>query len=85
MSLKKNSLAEIYRQLVEVYDKRVMSRKQVCFSCTEFDNLRTDMRDEIGGRCWSQQPPISSPGDIVGLNNVPRRWQCLPRRNFDSK
>ena len=46
LRLKKNSSAEIHRQLVEVYGKRVMSRKQVWFWCTEFDNGNTDLRDE---------------------------------------
>ena len=46
MRLKKISSAEIHWQLVEVYGKLVMSRKQVWFWCTEFDNGRTDLRDE---------------------------------------
>lgn len=58
MRLKKNSPDEIHRELLEVYSKRVMSRKQVWFWCMEFDDDRTDLWDEErAGR------PSTSTGD----------------------
>jgi histone-lysine N-methyltransferase SETMAR len=43
---KGTSPAVLHRQLVEVYGANVMSRKQVWFWCTAFDNGRTDVQDE---------------------------------------
>lgn len=61
LRLKKNSPAEIHRQLVEVYGTSVMSRKQVWFWCTEFDKGRTDLRDEER----SGRPSTSTSDDNV--------------------
>ena len=67
-------MAQIYRQLVEMYGLKVIPWKQIWVLCNAFDNGRTDIQDE-------QRPGrpsiFSTDGNVCRIEDMIKEDRCI--------
>ncbi|GBN53280.1 hypothetical protein AVEN_153716-1 [Araneus ventricosus] len=79
------SPAKISRQLVEVYEANVISRKQLMLWCTEFNKGRTDLRDDQRSRLSSTSTTLSFEHATNSTDLAPSDFSRLLKKNVEDR